>query len=93
MPQTYQININRDYNTNSKNNFSLGRTNPVSDIKSNHILILYQNHLFYEEQNNIKNISIKNVNPKSSSVEHLFGIQNNQTILSLAPSFIKYKVS
>jgi hypothetical protein len=92
MSQPYQINNNRDYNTNSRNNFSSGKTNAVSSITSNHSLILYNNRLFYKEQSVLQKIDTYTTTPEASINDHLFGIQNNETIISPPPSFIRYRV-
>ena len=92
MSQPYQINDDRDYNNNSRNNFSLGKTNVVSSITSNHSLILYDNHLFYKEQSVLQKIDTHTTTAEASVNDILFGIQNNNTTITPPPSFIRYRV-
>ena len=93
MSQPYQINDDRDYNNNSRNNFSLGKTNVVSSITSNHSLILYDNHLFYKEQSVLQKIDTHTTTAEASVNDILFGIQNNSTTITPPPSFIRYRVT
>jgi len=92
MSQPYQINNNRDYNTNSRNNFSLGKTNLISGIISNHSLILYGNHLFYKEQSALQKIDTHTTTAEASPNDLLFGVPNKRINIIFPPTYIKYRV-
>jgi hypothetical protein len=92
MSQPYQINNDRDYNSSSRNNFSLGKTNIVSSISSNHSLILYDNHLFYKEQSVLQKIDTHTTTAEASPNDLLFGAPNRRTNIIFPPSYIKYRI-
>ena len=91
---TFTIDINRNINDQERNWYSLGNNNNTNILVtlSNHILLSYHNRIIYKD--NSINRSVLTASPPSvvSSYDLLFGQQDNTSVISPPPSFIKYRI-